>query len=611
MGRGVLTLSAPPRTRDDERPEPILLPRPRSIDLAPDVPGVADGPVSEARDRTLAAEGYHLEVDDAGIRLTAADDAGARHGRATLTQLRHAAATTSDTTGGTTGDAGTLPACRIDDWPDFAVRGVMLDVARDRVPTTEALFALIDRLAGWKLNQLQLYTEHTFAYAGHDEVWRDADPYTPDDLRAIDAHCRSRGIELVANQNTLGHFERWLCHDRYRPLAIAPDGFDWAFGIRRSPMTLDPSNPAAFALVSDLLGQLVPVVESRRVHIGLDEPWELAPERHPEWLDWLRRLVSLPVMAGREPLVWGDVLATDPDLLAGLPAGVTVCEWGYEDNHPFAERAERLAAAGVAFWMSPGTSSWLSISGRVENMLGNIRSAAVAGITHGATGILTTDWGDMGHHQQPVVSEPGFAAAAALSWCAGSHAQLDPDDLATVLDVHAFDDPAGAVGGALVGLGRIPRMVTPQIPNMSALVFQLLLPQWRVGHGATRGLTEDDLDRVEATLDHAAAEAGRAEPRRGDGGLVLDQIRATVGVLRLCCRDARLRLAGDGSLASVPPADRARLAGELDAVIDEHRRLWTQSFRPGGLDDSVAWFEHLRSCYRTGEALRSWFGPVA
>ena len=569
--------------------------------LAPDGARVPDAPVTEARDRSLHAEGYHLEVADHGVSLTAADDAGARHGRATLAQLRHAGATT----------ATSLPACRIDDWPDFAVRGVMLDIARDRVPTIETLFALVDRLAGWKLNQLQLYTEHTFAYAGHEEVWRDADPYTPDDLRAIDAHCRSAGIELVANQNTLGHFERWLRHDRYRPLAITPDGFEWVFGIRRSPMTLDPANTDAFALVTDLLGQLVPVVQSRRVHIGLDEPWELAPERHQEWADWLERLVALPVMAGREPLVWGDVLAASPDLLRRIPEGVTVCEWGYEDDHPFADRAAALAAAGIPFWMSPGTSSWLSISGRVENMLGNIHAAAVAGVDHGATGMLTTDWGDMGHHQQPVVSEPGLAAAAAFSWCAGAHRDMDLGVLAAMLDLHAFDDPAGALGGALVDLGRVPRLVTPQIPNMSALVFQLLLPQWRVGHGATRGLTTDDLDGVEATLDDVTTATVRAEPRRVDGGLLLDEVRATVGVLRLCCRDARLRLAGDGSLASVGPADRAGLGAELDGVISEHRRLWNERFRPGGLEDSVAWLDHLGACYSTGEADGSWFGPSA
>jgi hypothetical protein len=468
-------------------------------------------------------------------------------------------------------------------------------------------------LAGWKLNQLQLYTEHTFAYVGHDEVWRDADPYTADDLRAIDAHCRSRGIELVANQNTLGHFERWLRHDRYRALAIAPDGFDWVFGIRRSPMTLDPAREGAFVLVSDLLTQLVPVVESRRVHIGLDEPWELASDRHGEWGDWLERLVALPVMAGREPLVWGDVLAASPELLGRLPEGVTVCEWVYEDDHPFAPRAQALAAAGVAFWMSPGTSSWLSISGRVQNMLGNIRAAAVAGLDHGAAGMLTTDWGDMGHLQQPVVSEPGLAAAAAFSWCVEAHADLDLPGLAAMLDVHAFDDRAGALGAALVDLGRIPRLVTPQVPNMSALVFSLLLPQWRVGHGATRGLTDGDLDGVESTLDDVVAGARRADPRRPDAALVLDEVRATVDALRLCVDDARCRLGagGDGSLASVAPADRARLGQRLEGVVAEHRRLWTTRFRPGGLGDSVAWLDHLGSCYETGEADRNWFGPSA
>jgi hypothetical protein len=573
--------------------------------MDPDAGRVRDGPVTEARDRSLPAEGYRLEVGSDAIVLSAPDDAGVRHGHATLAQLRHGA------NGARGDDAGTLPACRVLDWPDVAVRGVMLDVSRDRVPTTETLYALIDRLAAWKLNQLQLYTEHTFAYAGHEEVWRDASPYSAEDIEAIDDHCRARGIELVANQNTLGHFERWLRHERYRPLAITPDGFTWLFGIRRSPMTLDPAKPQSMALVADLLGQLVPHVRSPRVHIGMDEPWELPAERRHEWAEWLRRLVSLPVMAGRQPLVWGDVPAGNPELLDLVPEGVTVCEWGYEDNHPFGERAERLAQAGVPFWMCPGTSSWLSVSGRVENMVGNMRAAAVAGRAHGATGFLVTDWGDMGHHQQPPVSEPGLAAAAAFGWCAESHADLDLDELAAMLDVHAFDDPARAVGEALVTVGRVPRVVAPRPPNMSALVLPLLQPQWPVRSGAKGGFTDDDLDAVDATLDRVLEAVGRARPGRSDGTLVLDELRATVQLLRLSCHDVRLRVAGDGTLASLRQTDRNALARELDDVVDEYRRLWRQRFRPGGLDDSVAWFDHLGACYRTGEAEASWFGPSA
>ena len=40
---------------------------------------------------------------------------------------------------------------------------------------------------------------------------------------------------------------RWLAHERYRPLAIAPDGFTDPYGITRAPMTIEPNDPLARA----------------------------------------------------------------------------------------------------------------------------------------------------------------------------------------------------------------------------------------------------------------------------------------------------------------------------------------------------------------------------
>jgi N-acetyl-beta-hexosaminidase len=51
----------------------------------------------------------------------------------------------------------TLDALHILDWPDFPTRGVMLGVSRDKVPTMGTVFELVDLLASWKINQLQLY----------------------------------------------------------------------------------------------------------------------------------------------------------------------------------------------------------------------------------------------------------------------------------------------------------------------------------------------------------------------------------------------------------------------------------------------------------------------
>ncbi len=307
--------------------------------------------------------------------------------------------------------------------------------------------------------------------------------------------------------------------------------------------------------------------------------------------------------------MWGDVPAAHDDLLARLPDGVTVCEWGYEDNHPFDERAARLGQAGVPFWVCPGTSSWMSLAGRVDNMIGNVRAAAAAGVAHGAGGLLVTDWGDMGHHQQPYVSDPGFVTTAAFGWCAEAHAGLDPGALATLLDVHCYDDPAHETGQAVIGLGQTCRMVGPQLPNMSALALPFLLPQWPMGKAMTEGLTLADLQAVQSLADETTAALGRARPQRPDGRLVIDEIVATAALLRLACDDAGLRLHGDGTLASVPSTDRRALAAKLASRIEEYRRLWLERFRPGGLTDSTAWFEHVLDCYRTGRADRAWFGP--
>ena len=51
------------------------------------------------------------------------------------------------------------------------------------------LRAMIARLASWKINQVQLYTEHTFAYRDHPDVHRAASPFTAEEILELDAFC--------------------------------------------------------------------------------------------------------------------------------------------------------------------------------------------------------------------------------------------------------------------------------------------------------------------------------------------------------------------------------------------------------------------------------------
>ncbi|MGO9874755.1 MAG: family 20 glycosylhydrolase [Acidimicrobiia bacterium] len=567
-----------------------LLPRPRFVEV-----GDRRAPnrvLSERIDTSLPPEGYELRIRDEGVDLIAGDDAGRFYAHATLAQV----ARLYD---------GSIPIGTIRDHPDLPVRAVMLDVSRDKVPTMQTLHDLIDRLASWKVNQVQLYTEHTFAYRNHTDVHAAASPLTADEILDLDAFCRERYIELVPNQNCLGHMNRWLAHDRYRALAIAPDGFVDPYGLGHAAMTLDPAQPGSLTLIRELLAELLPLFSSRRVHIGLDETWELPRERLGEYFDWIATLRALPELADREVIIWGDMFSGDAELVGHVPEGVTVCEWGYDAEYPFDERVAFLAAARIPFWVAPGTSSWLSIGGRVTNAIDNCRHAVEAALAHGAAGFLNTDWGDRGHLQQLPISEPGLAYGAAVSWCFDTNADID---LAAALSVHAFDDPTGDLASALLAIGDAHRELTPQVPNHSILVLHLYFPQVRVGHGLTKGITAGELDAVERRLTAARVAVDRARPRRPDAVQLADELHWTIDVLALLTDDARARIAGDGSLGSVSEPQRREFADRVDSIIDRHRALWLARNRPGGLADSVAWLDNLRAAYLTGQPDPTWGG---
>jgi hexosaminidase len=481
----------------------------------------------------------------------------------------------------------------------------MLDISRDRVPTIQTLHALVPRLAEWKINQLQLYTEHTFAYRNHSEVWQDASPFTGDDILRLDAHCRWHNIELVPNQNSFGHMERWLKFPRYCPLAEAPDGFEYPWGgWSDTPSTLCPQDPGALALIKELYDELLPHFTSRQFNIGCDETWELGKGRSRAdvetrgegrvYLEYLQRLHALVQHHGRTMQFWGDIIMHHPELIPEIPAGTIALEWGYEATHPFAEHGQKFADAGIPFYVCPGTSSWNAIAGRTDNAIGNLRSAAEHGLAHGAIGFLNTNWGDNGHFEPLPISYLGFAYGAAVSWCHTANAELD---LPRALDLHAFEDAAGVLGRLAFDLGNVYQF-SPEHSNSTVFSRLLLHPDAPVVDGILMGGTPESFAQAEEAIDRIIAPLAQATPSTRDGALIGDEFRQTAALMRHGCHQAQAKLAANAQqMADVPAAERARLAEELAPLIEEHRRLWRARSREGGLVQSVGRLEHLLQAY--------------
>jgi len=509
----------------------------------------------------LGAECFHLTIGPASAHLAAGDAAAVLHAARTLRQLRQP-------------DDPTLPCLTVVDGPALPVRGFMLDVSRGKVPTMAELLRLVSALAELRANQLQLYVEHTFAFPGHEDAWRDASPLTAAQIRTLDDACAEVGIELVPNLNTFGHLERWLRHPRYRPLAECPEG--WIHPLtgqfKPIPGTLKP-DAASLTFVDALLADYLPCFRSRQVNIGGDEPWELGQGfskqavaergKHRVYLEHLRKLCALATDRGQTPQFWGDILLEDLALAQEAPAEAVPVVWGYDAGHPFDAQGGRLRELGRTYLVAPGTSTWQSFTGRLDNALTNQREAISAALTHGARGILLTSWGDNGNHQPWPTNWPAMVAGLTHAWTGKPTEALAPG-YAVLGSLSA--EAATAVAQALTHLGRLDGQIAKAHRNKS-LTWDFLTAKPAALTQFTEGVTTEELQRAWTYLDAAAPLLA---------AITADDIRA------------ELTLGADLARAGLHRAEGKTLSQrERGALTERYQAAWLKRARPGGLDESV------------------------
>lgn len=516
-------------------------------------------------------EAFTLSITPKGILLVGGGEAGLFYGLGVLRQL-------FDQCG------AKLLSCSIADRPDFPNRGIMLDVSRCKVPTMASLFEYIDMLSVFRINELQLYIEHTFAFSGHEAVWHDASPFTAEEIQVVDAYCRERFLRLVPNFNSFGHFERWLCHSEYKHLAECPDGFEYPWGGgSKHGSTLKP-NKESLALLDTLYAEYLPNFSSRLFNIGCDETWELGKGWSKEkcektgvtrvYLDFLLQLHKLAKKHDRTTTFWGDIILHEPKLIPELPKDIIANVWGYEADHPFDKQCPAFEKAGIPFYVCPGTSSWGTLVGRTKNAIANLDNAACNGSRHGAMGYLITDWGDGGHHQYAPVSYLGIAAGAAMSW---SYAANKNSNIPKALDRLVFKDSAGMLGTIFAEMGRVQDL-GKFLPGNSGAFQHMFSFDMVTRHKWLEQLTPASLEKFTRRFEQLEAMIPLALPRANDGELVKAEALNAIamakhGIHRVqAFRNKRV--------------NRLSLQHELQDIIMWHEDLWLARNRRGGLRES-------------------------
>lgn len=470
------------------------------------------------------------------------------------------------------GDPAHTPCGVLEDEPAFPRRGFMLDISRCKVPTRESLEEWVRLLSAFRYNELQLYTEHSFAYSRHPAVWKNASPLTADDIRWLQDLCAEHGIELVPHQNCFGHFERWIQQEAYRKFAESPDGFVTPWGDKRSVGSVLKPDSDSFRLVTGLLDEYLPLFKSAWVNIGCDETFELgqgASRSRCEqegmgavYASFVRDIMDYAWEThGKRSQFWGDILVKHPGELHRIPKQALALEWGYEADHPFERECACFAESGLDFVICPGTSSWRSFAGRTENMRLNLKRAADAAEQHHAKGLLLTDWGDCGHLQQNPVSYPALAWCGLLAWNPGT---------ATESEAWACCDAVAFVGqhgdtDAWLAAGRVSDQLEV-FPGNSTAIFQLFQNPHPADSALGR-ISVGQLHETLATLD------------------TLPTPRSYHAEWEQTLRNLRLGLAR---------GLEARGVGNTRALTDEaaqaHADLWRQRNREGGLAESLTMY---------------------
>ena len=574
-----------------------------------------DGITLAAEYVTCSPESFHICISSDGIRITCQDGAGYFYALGVLVQL----AAQAD---------GVLPCAEIADEPSLSVRGIMLDIGRDKIPSMETLKGLIDLFASMRINHLQLYMEgFSFDYEDFHYLFTNETPVTPEEFRELSQYARAHFIDLVPNQNVLGHMEKWLEKPQFRSLAECEDGYIFENLFWRPPMTLDVRDSRSFELAETLLGTLMDASSSGCINVNMDEPFELGMGKNKQaaekegrlnlYFEYVEKLHAYCASRGKRMLMWGDEILHHPDCVSRFPKDAILLDWIYERDAHFEDHARLMQKTGLNYCLCPGTSSWGSLTGRSDNMAKNIRDAASCAIRYGGLGIITTDWGDLGHWQYLSASYPGFAYTAACSW---SGPESDSDLTAWFCNRFIYESPAENAFQTAWDLGNYYPLEHAPLYN-TTLAFAVMSSKY----------TYESIEEFDAkmerllTLSANIAKTNSIPPREPaiciDFAAMkeyLDQVEKEVSEAALACADGELirremenglRMVRHGIhlyytmtvLRDDPGAfsrEMAVLFDDLDDILKVHYTLWSARNRSGGFQRSTAHMNHLLFFYR-------------
>lgn len=291
-------------------------------------------------DKGLGDEGYEIRTTRGGVQVTAPTATGLYWATRTLLQVAEP------------GETRRLPLGAARDWPDYPIRGLVMDCGRKYLPLSY-LRDLVKIMSYYKMNTLQVHLndngfrqffggdwDKTYAafrlecetYPGltaHDGH------YAKSDFADFQDEAAARFVEIIPEIDVPAHS---LAFSRYLPEIGSRD-----YGMDH----LDLFTPETYAFLDGLFGEYLagdrPVFRGKRVHVGTDEYSnrdQAVVEKFREFTDHYIRLVE---GYGKQACVWGALTHAKGETPV-KSEGVVMNAWhnGYADPAVMAREGYKL-----------------------------------------------------------------------------------------------------------------------------------------------------------------------------------------------------------------------------------------------------------------------------
>jgi hexosaminidase len=254
----------------------------------------------------------------------------------------------------------TVPGARILDYPRFAYRGAMLDVARHFF-TPDIVKRYIDEIALYKVNYFHLHL-------ADDQGWRimiDSWPrlatvggstqvgggaggyYTKAQYSDIVSYAAARNITVIPEIDMPGHTNAALAS--YAELncnGVAPALYT---GTNVGFSSLCVPKAVTYTFIDDVIRELAALTPGPYIHIGGDEA---SSTSDADYKTFMNKVLPIVTKYGKQSIGWHEVAKVNP------PTSVTPQYWGTTTSNSSVSAA---AARGNKILQSPANKSYLDM----------------------------------------------------------------------------------------------------------------------------------------------------------------------------------------------------------------------------------------------------------